>query len=63
MPINNILSIYETAFFDHQYGFIGESEWSRLSSGGCRHYLVAKEKGLGLGYITDEFGAYLEAGG
>ena len=53
--ISNIISIYETAFFDHQYGFIGESEWSRLTSSACRHYLTAKENGLSSTLITDEF--------
>ena len=58
--INNIIGTYETAFFDRQYGFIGEAEWSRLSSSACRHYLTAKEHGPNLNFITDDFREFLE---
>lgn len=60
LPINNIIGIYETAFYDHQYGFIGDSEWSRLRSGGCRHYRITQESGFELGFITEEFKEYLD---
>ena len=58
--INNIFGIYETAYFDNQYGFIGEAEWSRLVGAACGHYSTAIEKGPNVGFISDEFRMFLD---
>ena len=59
LMLNNIFGIYETAYFDKMYGFIGESEWSRLEAGVCVHYLTATSRKFNFSYITEEFKGYL----
>ena len=58
--LNNIFGIYETAYFDRTYGFIGESEWTRLEVAICNHFITAKKRKIDPTFITEEFRLYLE---
>jgi hypothetical protein len=49
---------YEKAYFNRQYGVIGDAEWERMQSGMCLNYDRATSLGMQLGQIgvlTQEF--------
>jgi hypothetical protein len=57
--INNVLGIYENAYFARRYGIIGEEEWLRFQSGACIHFQAAVENKLSLRFTTPGFRRYL----
>lgn len=59
--INNLMGIYENAYFARGYGIIGDQEWVRFQNGACVHYPTAVKNDLSLRYITPEFRRYLDA--
>jgi hypothetical protein len=58
--VNNIMGIYENAFFARSYGIVGDEEWTRFQSGACVHFLVARENQLNLRFVTPRFRQHLE---
>lgn len=57
--INNVLGVYENAYFARRYGIVGEEEWLRFQSGACIHYQKAIENKLSLRFTTPGFRRYL----
>lgn len=58
--VNNIMGIYENAFFARNYGIIGDEEWVRFQSGACLHFLAARKNQLNLRFLTVRFRQHLE---
>ena len=58
--INNVMGIYENAYFGRSYGIIGDEEWLRFESGACRHYLAALQNDFSLRYLTKGFRQFLD---
>ena len=58
--INNVMGIYENAYFARGYGIIGDEEWSRFQSGACTHYRRAIQNELPLRFITPGFREHLD---
>lgn len=58
--INNVMGIYENAYFARRYGIVGEEEWLRFQSGACIHYQKAIENKLSLRFTTPGFRRYLD---
>jgi hypothetical protein len=58
--INNVMGIYENAYFGRSYGIIGDEEWLRFESGACGHYLTALRNNLSLRYLTQGFREFLD---
>jgi len=56
--VNNIFEIYETAYFDNLYGFIGDAEWARLEAVACSHFSRAQARNT-LPRLTEEFEGFL----
>jgi len=59
--INNVMGIYESAYFSRGYGIIGDEEWDRFQSGACIHYGTATYNELSLRFMTTGFRQYLDA--
>ncbi len=58
--INNVMGIYENAYFSRRYGIVGDEEWQRFQTGACIHYQKAVENKLSLRFTTAGFRAYLD---
>lgn len=58
--VNNVMGIYENAFFGRRYGIIGDEEWVRFESGACIHFTTAMKNDFNLRYITPRFRQFLE---
>lgn len=59
--INNVMGVYENAYFARSYGIVGDEEWARFEYGACLHYGLATANGLSLRYITPSFRDFLDA--
>lgn len=57
--VNNVMGVYENAYFAKQYGIIGDEEWLRFQSGACIHYQAAIANELSLRFTTPGFRRYL----
>jgi hypothetical protein len=57
--VNNVMGIYENAYFARRYGIIGGEEWVRFQSGACIHYQTAVKNKLALRFTTPGFRRYL----
>lgn len=58
--INNVMGVYENAYFGRNYGIIGDEEWLRFESGACTHYQTALRNEFKLSFITSGFRQYLD---
>jgi hypothetical protein len=58
--VNNIMGVYENAFFARGYGIIGDEEWLRFQSGACLHFLIARKNQSTLRFVTPRFRKHLE---
>ena len=58
--LNNILGIYENAYFSHELDVIGDEEWERLRRGACLHSVAMRANGSSFRYVTENFRLYLE---
>jgi hypothetical protein len=58
--VNNVMGIYENAYFARGYGIIGDEEWVRFQAGACIHYQKAVENKLSLRFTTPGFRQYLD---
>lgn len=58
--VNNVMGIYENAYFGRRYGIIGDEEWLRFESGACGHYETAQRNKLNLRYMTQGFRQFLD---
>ena len=63
MAVASLMRIYEVAYFQHEYGLLGEAEWVRFASVGCQNFSRVQsflpqmiETG---GPFTDEFLNYM----
>ena len=57
--VNNVMGIYENAYFGRGYGIIGDEEWVRFQVGACFHYEKAVENKFRLRFITPDFRQFL----
>jgi len=56
--INNVIDIYQNAFYSRSYGIIGDAEWARFRVGACEHFeLTLRRQNR---FMTDEFRSFLE---
>lgn len=58
--VNNVIGIYENAYFARRYGIIGDEEWMRFQAGACIHYQKAVENELSLRFTTPAFRKFLD---
>jgi len=42
LAVNSLMRIYEVAYFQHEYGLLGEAEWIRFVSVGCQNFSRVK---------------------
>jgi hypothetical protein len=57
--INNVMGVYENAYFARRYEIIGDEEWLRFQSGACIHYQMAVANKLSLRFTTPGYRRYL----
>lgn len=50
--VNDVMGIYENAYFANRYGIIGDEEWLRFQAGACIHYQTAVANKLSLRFTT-----------
>jgi hypothetical protein len=58
--VNNVMGVYENAYFARRYGIIGDEEWMRFQAGACIHYQKAVENELSLRFTTPGFRKFLD---
>jgi len=58
--VNNVMGVYENAYFARRYGIIGDEEWLRFQAGACIHYQKAVENKLSLRFTTPGFRGFLD---
>lgn len=58
--VNNVLGIYENAYYARRYGIVGDEEWLRFQSGACIHYRKAVANELSLRFTSPAFRQFLD---
>lgn len=58
--VNNVMGVYENAYFARRYGIIGDEEWMRFQAGACIHYQLAVKNELSLRFTTPGFRRHLD---
>jgi len=62
MLMSNLFGTQENAYFAYQYGILSDSEWERLESAACNHFLRIERTGIiEMAFVNQAYLTHLQA--